>query len=134
VKGVGYVRVPLEFESGQKGLLHGDVYFARLHPETPKWFRVDLGTPKGDPEGALGDLVAYAGSALCPGYPFPLLEAHRAAVTIRQFRSEFEDLILKEALASGLDPDEALRGMVDMDGRRLGAFHEYLDKLAKGLK
>ncbi len=134
MKGMGYVRVPPEFEGRQKALLHGDVYFARLHPESQKWFRVDVGTPREDPGAAFGHLVHYATSPICPGYPYPLLEAHRAAVTVRQFREQFEDLVLKEAIAAGMPLEDALRGMVDMDGKRLGAFHEYLDKVARELK
>lgn len=134
LRGMGYVRVPPEFEGRQKALLHGDVYFARLHPEAQKWFRVDVGNPRGDPGTAFGHLVPYATSPLCPGYPYPLLEAHRAAVTVRQFREQFEDLVLKEVLAGGVPLEDALRGMVDMDGKRLGAFHEYLDRVARELK
>ncbi len=134
VNGVGFVRVPPDFEQRQSGLLRGDVYFARLHPQTPKWFRVDLGTFREEPQEVFSHLAAFSSSALCPGYPYPLLEAHRAAVTIRQFRQQLEDLCLKEAIAQGMTWDEALRGLVDMDGKRLGAFHEYLDKMAKELK
>lgn len=133
VKGMGFVRVPAEFEQRQRNLLRGDVYFARLHPQTPKWFRIDLGTPRDHAAEVFSQLAAFSSSAICPGYPYPLLEAHRAAVTIRQFRQQLEDLCLKEALNMGITWDEALRGLVDMDGKRLGAFHEYLDKVARDL-
>ncbi len=134
MKGTAFVRVPQSFEKRQKGLLHGDVYFARLHPEAPKWFRVDLGTYKDDPEHAFSQLAAYCSSPLCVGYPHPLFEAHRFAVTVRQMRELYEDAIMKEGLRLGLPLNLLAAGLTSMEGERRGAFHEYLDKVTRELK
>src|SRR3972149_6333466 len=84
--GVGYVRVPKEFETRQRGLLHGDVYFARLHAQASKWFRVDVGAFKDDPDLVFSQLAAHARSGLSLGYPYALLGAHRPAVLVRPGR------------------------------------------------
>lgn len=133
-RGTAYVRVPETFEENQRGLLHGDVYFVRLHPRAPKWFRVDLGTRKDDPAGAFAQLAAYCASPLCTGYPRPLFEAHRFAVTVRQMRTMYEDAILKEGLDLGLPLEALVDGLTSMEGDRRGAFHEYLDKVTRELK
>lgn len=131
---MAYVRVPQEFEKRQRGLLHGDVYFARLHPHSPKWFRVDLGTSKDDPAWAFGQLAVYSASPLCIGYPRPLFEAHRFAVTVRQMRTMYEDTLLREGLSLGLPLQVLVDGLTSMEGERRGAFHEYLDKVTRALK
>ena len=133
-KGLGFVRVPPEFEERQKVLLHGDVYFARMHPESPKWFRVDVGTFKDDPAFVFGNLAHYARSAICIGYPYPLMEAHRLAITVRQFREMYEDVLIRAALENGAELDEIVAGLTHMEGERRGAFHEYLDKVSRDLK
>lgn len=132
--GMGYVRVPKDFEQRQRGLLYGDVYFARLHPQSPKWFRVDIGTYKDDPDFVFSHLAAHARSGISPGYPFPLIEAHRLAVLVRQIREPLEEEILKECGRLGLRVHEVVAGLTRVEGRRRGAFHEFLDQLARDVK
>ncbi len=132
--GMGFIRVPEEFEGRQRGLLHGDIYFARLHPTAPKWFRVDIGTDKEAPDRALAELAAYCASPLCVGYPRPLFEAHRFAVTIRQMREMYEDAIVKEGVRLGLPVSLLIGGLTTMEGARHGTFHEYLDRVTRELK
>jgi hypothetical protein len=133
-KGMGFVGVPEEFEEHQRGLLHGDVYFARLHPQAPKWFRVDIGTEKEAPEKALAEVAAYCASPLCVGYPRPLFEAHRFAVTIRQMREMYEDAIIKEGVRLGVPVPLLMGGLTSMEGAPHGTFHEYLDQVTRELK
>ncbi len=133
-EGMAYVPVPQAFVQNQRGLLHGDVYFARLHPEAPKWFRVDVGTYRDDPSYAFGQVAAYCASPLCVGYPYPLFEAHRFAVTVRQMREMYEDAILREGVELGLSLNLLAAGLTSMEGSRRGAFHEYLDQVTRELK
>ena len=134
VDGMGYVRVPKEFEDRQREILRGDVYFARLHPQAPKWFRVDVGTSRDDPDFVFSHLAAHARSGLSLGYPYALMEAHRLAVLIRQLREPLEDEILKECGRLGMRMDEVVTGLTQIEGRRRGAFHEFLDMVARDLK
>ncbi len=133
-EGMGFIRVPEEFEAHQRGLLHGDVYFARLHPKAPKWFRVDIGTRKDAPEEVLAELAAYCASPLCVGYPRPLFEAHRFAVTIRQMREMYEDAIIKEGVRLGVPVTLLVNGLTSMEGSPNGTFHQYLDQVTRELK
>ncbi len=133
-EGMGFIRVPEEFEAHQRGLLHGDVYFARMHPKAPKWFRVDIGTGKDAPEQALAEVAAYCASPLCVGYPRPLLEAHRFAVTIRQMREMYEDAIIKEGVRLGVPVTLLVNGLTSMEGSPSGTFHQYLDQVTRELK
>lgn len=132
--GMGFVRVPKEFELRQHGLLYGDVYFARLHPAAHKWFRVDVGTNRDDPEFVFSHLAAHARSGLSPGYPYPLIEAHKLAVLVRQFRAPLESEILKECASVGMPMGEVVAGLTAVEGRRMGAFHEFLDRVAREVK
>ena len=134
VGGTGYVRVPKEFEQRQRGLLYGDVYFARLHPQAGKWFRVDVGTYKDDPDFVFSHLAAHARSGLSPGYPYGLIEAHKLAVLIRQFRGPLEGEILKECARLRMPMGDVVAGLTAIEGRRRGAFHELLDQIARDVK
>ncbi|MFQ6106936.1 MAG: DNA double-strand break repair nuclease NurA [Thermoplasmata archaeon] len=132
--GMAYVRVPKQFEFKHKGFLHGDVYFAKLHPDSPKWFRIDVGTFRENPAFVFANLAHYARSGLCPGYPYPLLEAHRFAVTIRQFRDVYEEVLLRVGVEQGIEIDEVIAGLTHVEGERRGAFHEYLDQASRDMR
>jgi hypothetical protein len=180
-----YVRVPPRFEKKNREFLYGDVYFAKLHPDAPKWFRVDIGKPGGggdtgrdgrcagddrgntaevgagnDGPGNDGEenaaahgagngacngagnnagdifrmLAAYSRSPVCPGYPYPMLDAHRFAVVVRQFRELYEDMVLKLAREHGLGMDRMMKCITHVEGKARGAFHEYLDMVTREIK
>lgn len=131
---MAYARVPEGFEKEHRGTLHGDVYFARMHQAAPKWFRVDVGTYKSDPDFVFSNLAHYTRSGLCLGYPYPLLEAHRYAITIRQLREVYEDLALKAGIDAGMSLGEVVEGLTRVEGERLGAFHEYLDRVSRDVR
>ena len=129
-----YVRAPKESEAKREGLLHGDIYYARLHPQGRKWFRVDVGTFRDSPDVVFGHLAPYAKSLVSVGYPWPLIEAHRMAVTVRQLQPVYQETVLKAALRMGLDVRTVLDGLTEVEGRKRSAFHEYLDKVARDLR
>jgi len=134
----GFVRVPKAFETLKGSAIYGgvlgDVYFAKLHPDSPRWFRVDVGHPKQEPGRAFSALARYCRSALCPGYPFPMMEAHRLAVVVRHFHEQYEDAVLELAVEAGIPLQEAMDGLTHVDGRRKAAFHEYLDKVSREMR
>src|SRR5436309_2056712 len=123
-----------EFVATKEGLLYGDIYYARLHPRARKWFRVDLGTFRDRPDEAFGQLAAYGKSLVSVGYPWPLIEAHRMAVTVRQLKPVHQETVMKMALRMGLDVRTILDGLTQVEGRKRSAFHEYLDKVARDLR
>jgi hypothetical protein len=109
----------------------GEIFYAKLHPEAPKWFRVDVVAPGQEPEELFGSIAQFARNQLCPGYPFPLVEAHMVAVELRKYPKLYDDLIFKTGQELGLDFDEIAWGRTNMEGRRMDAFHAYLDMLAR---
>jgi hypothetical protein len=121
--GLAYARVPKEFAERQRGLLHGDVYFAQLHKDAPKWFRVDVGTYQDDPEYVFSQLAPYARSALSLGY-----------VTVRQFKDMYEGEVIRQAVGLGADVGEVLAGLTQIEGRPRSAFHEHLDRVAREVR
>ncbi len=131
---LAFARAPKESEVAREGLLHGDIYYARLHPQGRKWFRVDVGTFRDEPEYVFGQLAPYARSLVSVGYPWPLIEAHRMAVTVRQLKPIYQEAVMKAALKMGIDVRTVLDGLTEVEGRRRSAFHEYLDKVARDLR
>ena len=132
--GPAFVKAPASVPVAQKGLLLGDVYYVRFHAKAPKWFRVDVGTFKKDPGYVFGQIAPYCRSLISIGYPLPLLEAHRMAVTVRQLRGAYQEMILRAAARMGMDIRQVLDGLTEIEGRKRGAFHEYLDRVSRGLR
>jgi hypothetical protein len=132
---MGYVKAPYIPSAKKDSLLYGgmlgDMYFAKLHPDSKKWFRIDLGTNKEEPEKVFSCLSHYSKSRLCLGYIYPLLEAHRYVVTVRHFHNLYEDMILDMAGEFDISLQEVISGLTHLEGERKGAFHEYLDKVSR---
>jgi hypothetical protein len=65
---------------------HGEIYIASLHPHRIKPMKLEL--PKGTGEQAaaatMQALAACADDGRVPGYPYPLLDAHRSVAIDRQ--------------------------------------------------
>jgi len=60
---------------------HGEIFVASLHPRAGRPLKIEL--PKGTDDRAaaatMEALAACSGDSRIPGYPYPLLDAHRAA-------------------------------------------------------
>lgn len=125
-QGCLYTKVKLE-----RGYLqYGDVYFARLHPKAMKWFRIDIGT-KEQPNHVFPFLAHYARSELCPGYIYPLLEAHRLAVMVRRLHRIYEKEIIGLAPKYDISLGEIVRGRTNIEGSKMRRFHEFLDGVSR---
>ena len=98
----------------------GDVYIAKLHERGPS-FRVDV---KGNPK--FSRLAHYSNYLFCLGYPYPLLEIHKAT-TLRDKITYFQ-LKLQEAMTrKGLER-EYLSGIYHLEKER-EEFHQVIDGL-----
>ena len=129
--GAGLCYLPVALKKAEPICLHGEVYFARLYPGAKRWFRVDIGVPKGEPEGVFPQLASYARSALCPGYPYPLLEAHRYAVEVRRMEEVYDRILTDLGPRYGITPEEILQGRTDAEGGSKALFHRDLDLLSR---
>ena len=56
------------------------------------------------------------------------------AVTVRQLRGAYQEMIIRTATRMGMDIRQVLDGLTEMEGRKRGAFHEYLDRVSRGLR
>ncbi|MBU3902428.1 MAG: DNA double-strand break repair nuclease NurA [Candidatus Thermoplasmatota archaeon] len=127
--GLYYVKAPENFQKKYKPPLYGDVYFVRLYPKS-KFFRIDIGTHKDEPEAVFSKLANYAKSSICPGYVYPLLEAHRYVVTVRQFKEIYENEILRIA-SKHFDINQIINAFTNVDGKRNSSFHSFLDRVSR---
>lgn len=127
----GLCYLPVALREAEPLCLHGEVYFARLYPSARRWFRVDIGVPRGEPDGVFPQLASYARSALCPGYVYPLLEAHRYAVEVRRMEEVYDRILIDLGLRYGITPEEILKGRTDAEGVSRALFHRDLDILSR---
>jgi hypothetical protein len=128
LEGLHYFRAPDRPSTKFRQI--GSVFYARLHEKAVKWFRIDIAFPK-NVETILGNLADYARTNFIPGYPYPLVDAHELAVSLRQVPEIYEQLFIKKASEMDFNPISLFNGFTNMDGRHAGAFHELLDKIAR---
>ncbi len=119
------------FKAQKRFDVWGDVHLAKLHESATKWFRVDVGSDRGDTNLFFSSLAAYSKVHLLPGYPVSLLEAHKLAKSVRDLKTTYELEIIDYLKEIGVTPEELISGEVDVEGREYGSFHEILDQLAK---
>ncbi|MGB7788455.1 DNA double-strand break repair nuclease NurA [Methanoregula sp.] len=102
---------------------HGKVYVASLHPQVSRPLKMEL--PKDTDEqtaaATMQALAACAGDGRVPGYPYPLLDAHRTVVI-------GEPLVLQvqQDIKAGL-PERGIRNrrFEDLFGDLHGDFERY---------
>ncbi|MBN2155817.1 MAG: hypothetical protein JW776_07220 [Candidatus Lokiarchaeota archaeon] len=109
----------------------GKVYLAKLHEAAPKWFRVDIGYDAENTQALFSALGAYSKYHLLPGYPIPLIEAHKLAKSVRDLKGLYEGELIDYLKQIGISPEEFITGEVDFEGREYGSFHDLLDQLSK---
>jgi len=127
-----YISIPKEeFEAQTKFDIWGDVYYAKLHKEASKWFRIDIGRDISNPTNLFTSLAAYSMVQLMPGYPIGLLEAHKIAKSVRDLKETYEMELLEHFREFGLQSEDILNGAVDINGRQFRSFHEILDQLSR---
>lgn len=84
---------------------HGEVYIASLHPYHPVPLKVEL--PRGlsarEAGQAMAILAGCADDGRIPGYPFPLLDAHRTVVISEAVAGQIRQDILAALSRQGFD-------------------------------
>ncbi|MBU7015742.1 MAG: hypothetical protein HXS43_13025 [Theionarchaea archaeon] len=98
----------------------GDTYIARLHERGPS-FRIDV---RGVP---LFERLAYFSRYLfCLGYPYPLMEIHKAT-TLRDKKDSYQNALQQSMIRQGLEK-EYFSGIHYLE-RQKEEFHHVLDGL-----
>ncbi|KYK34492.1 MAG: hypothetical protein HXS46_06460 [Theionarchaea archaeon] len=98
----------------------GEVYIARLHERGPS-FRVDV---RGIP--MFERLAFFSNYLFCLGYPYPLMEIHRAT-TLRDKKAYYQSELQKTMFDQGLE-NVFLSGVYHLERER-EEFHQVLDGL-----
>lgn len=98
----------------------GEVYIARLHERGPS-FRMDVrGTPMFE------RLAFFSNYLFCLGYPYPLMEIHKAT-TLRDKKAYYQSELQKTMFDQGLE-NVFLSGVYHLERER-EEFHQVLDGL-----
>ncbi|MGC1121181.1 MAG: hypothetical protein WBA22_08805 [Candidatus Methanofastidiosia archaeon] len=116
--GTWYYKIPEKACASVKPL--GDIYIARLHERGPS-FRVDV---KGIP--LFGRLAYFSRYLFCLGYPYPLMEIHKAT-TLRDKKEYFQNALQNAMIQQGLE-NEYFSGIYYLE-RQKEEFHHVLDGL-----
>jgi hypothetical protein len=114
------------------------VRYAKMHPLAVRPFRVDIQdrtlNPNAwcnDPKAIIASTSYFASNELCLGYPFPLAEVHKAAVTLRHMSPALHSLCLEAAMRSGFSFADSLSGLSSIYGLTPRDFHFHLDDISK---
>lgn len=102
---------------------HGEIYVASLHPQFSRPVKMEL--PKGTSIDTAGEtmqaLAACADDGRIPGYPYPLLDAHRAVaideVLVLQMQQDIKAGLAKQGIRN--------RTFEDLFGDLHGDFERY---------
>jgi len=102
---------------------HGELYIASLHPHLARPMKVDL--PKGTGEGAatatMQALAACADDGRIPGYPYPLLDAHRTCLIDEPIVTQIQQDIIAGLAKQGMQN----KAFEDLFGDLHGEFERY---------
>ncbi len=83
---------------------HGQMFVACLHPRARSPLKVEL--PKDLPEsrvqGIMDRLAACSGDGRVPGYPYPLLDAHRTVVLTEEILEQARSDLMRRIAATGI--------------------------------
>jgi len=102
---------------------HGELYIASLHPRLARPMKIDL--PKGTGEEAaaatMQALAACADDGRIPGYPYPLLDAHRTCLIDEPLATQIQQDIKAGLTKQGIRN----RTFEDLFGDLHGEFERY---------
>ena len=102
---------------------HGDIYVASLHPRVARPLKMEL--PKGTDEqtaaATMQALAACADDGRIPGYPYPLLDAHRTVA----IGEDLVDKIQQDIKAGLVNQGIRHRTFEDLFGDLHGDFERY---------
>ena len=102
---------------------HGELYIASLHPRLSRPMKVDLPKGTGDDAAAatMQALAACADDGRIPGYPYPLLDAHRTCLIDEPLVTQIQQDIKAGLTKQGIQN----RTFEDLFGDLHGEFERY---------
>lgn len=102
-----YVKIPQEFldQRVHEEWRRGETYVARFHPRSYMAFKIEVPAGAGEVavSRACAACAACAGDGRFPGYPFPLLDAHRLVTITAATADDLRGRIIAGLGAAGID-------------------------------
>jgi hypothetical protein len=124
IGGRWYVKIPPELldSTPYEHWTQGEIFVGRLSLDAPRGFKIELPAYADDEYAAraFSALAAYAGDARLPGYPYPLVDAHRTSLIGIDLAEEIRQALLQEMAGKGMGYTE----FQDL-------FGDYHDELAR---
>jgi hypothetical protein len=124
VTGPWWVRIDehlLDSEVYRRGR-QGDLYIASVHPSKPFPLKMELpkGTDKQMVEQIMSSIVACSDDGRIPGYPYPLLDAHRTVVIDQVLAGQVRQDLMNGFASRGLNKEifDQLFGDIHDDFKR----------------
>lgn len=109
----------------------GKTFLAKLHTRPIKSFRVDVVLQKKQEiETVLSHLAYYSMVDSCPGYPFPLVDAHNIAALLRRVPDMYNNELVEAASALGIE-EELLQYLLTHEKMERDPFHRHLDDITR---
>lgn len=82
---------------------HGEMYVACLHPRAAGPLKIELAKGTRDPGAAMDRLCGCSEDGRIPGYPYPLLDAHRTVVLTEEIVEQVRGDLLGRLADAGID-------------------------------
>ncbi|MFX0016460.1 MAG: DNA double-strand break repair nuclease NurA [Promethearchaeota archaeon] len=109
----------------------GKTFLAKLHPHPIKTFRVDAVLHENRPiKTILSHLAYYSKVDSCPGYPFPLVDAHNIAALLRRVPDMYNHELIEAATILGFE-EELLQYLLINEKMERDPFHRHLDDITR---
>lgn len=101
-----YLHIPNDFSDQRRFAewQHGDLFVAKFHERAYSAFKIEIphGKDASAVSGVFSACAAYADDGRIPGYPYPLLDAHRTVAIGRDVVEQVREDILREMNGAGL--------------------------------
>jgi hypothetical protein len=110
----------------------GKTYWAKLHEEPIKIFRIDIATTGNyQLEDIFSHLAYYSKVDSIPGYPFPLVDAHNIATLLRRVPEMYNDELVEAGFLLGVDEETLFRNLITYENMTMDPFHRHLDTITR---
>jgi len=82
---------------------HGEMYVACLHPRSKGPLKIELPMDTTNADGIMSRLAGCSADGRIPGYPYPLLDAHRTVVLTEEIVEQVRGDLLGRLAEAGID-------------------------------
>jgi hypothetical protein len=110
----------------------GQTFLVKLHSKPIKAFRIDVVINKKQPiESILSHLAYFSRVNTCPGYPFPLVDAHNIAALLRRVPDMYNHELVEAGTELGIGEEKLIQNMLTHENMEGDPFHRHLDEITR---